>query len=83
MSTISSTPAAARSIPPSAGVGRLRVTLTRWWAAYINWRNERAAVAELSSMSDLELKDIGLTRGDIARAVRGEVERGHLFSRFY
>jgi uncharacterized protein YjiS (DUF1127 family) len=36
-----------------------------------NWRERRAATAELSALSDRSLADIGLTRGDIARAVRG------------
>jgi len=36
-----------------------------------NWRARRAAAAELSSLSDRSLADIGLTRGDIPRAVRG------------
>jgi uncharacterized protein YjiS (DUF1127 family) len=39
---------------------------------YITWRVERAAIALLRSMNDRELKDMGLTRGDIAAAVRGE-----------
>ena len=34
-------------------------------------------------MSDLELKDIGLTRCDIAGAVRGETKRHRAFSRYY
>jgi uncharacterized protein YjiS (DUF1127 family) len=36
-----------------------------------NWRERRAAAAELSSLSDRSLADIGLTRGDIPRVVRG------------
>ena len=42
-----------------------------WWAAYIAWRVEQAAIVQLQSMSDRDLKDIGLTRSEIARAVRG------------
>lgn len=38
-------------------------------AAYTNWRVERAAIAVLSSMNDLMLKDIGLSRCQITGAV--------------
>ena len=34
-------------------------------ADLITWRIEQAAIDQLRSMSDLELKDIGLTRSDI------------------
>ena len=51
--------------------------------AYITWRITRAAIAQLCSMSDRELKDIGLTRCDITCAVRGEAARDRAFSRYY
>jgi uncharacterized protein YjiS (DUF1127 family) len=35
------------------------------------WRIERRAVALLGAMSDYELRDIGLTRGEIEAAARG------------
>ena len=44
--------------------------LKHWWAAYIAWRIEWTAIDELRSMSDLELKDIGLSRSEITGAVR-------------
>jgi uncharacterized protein YjiS (DUF1127 family) len=47
----------------------LRATLTRWWVAYMTWRIERA-ITQLQSMGDRDLKDIGLTRSSITRAVR-------------
>jgi uncharacterized protein YjiS (DUF1127 family) len=34
------------------------------------WRQRRAAVAELSALSDRELADIGLTRQEIPTAVK-------------
>ena len=37
-------------------------TLKRWCAAYITWRMEKIAIAQLRGMSDRELEDIGLTR---------------------
>jgi uncharacterized protein YjiS (DUF1127 family) len=43
--------------------------------AYLTWRLERAAIAQLWAMSDRELKDIGLSRSKIASAVKLEI--GH------
>jgi uncharacterized protein YjiS (DUF1127 family) len=36
-------------------------------AAYRAWRQQSRAVGELTSMSDRELLDVGLNRGDFAR----------------
>ena len=44
--------------------------LQRWWLAYISWRIERAAALQLYSMSDRELKDIGLSRSGVPGALR-------------
>ncbi len=50
-------------------------TIKHWWSAYINWRLQRAAVAHLQSLSDRQLKDIGLSRSQIRSAVsHGRVE---------
>jgi len=40
------------------------------WLAYLVRRIERAAIIHLQAMSDRELHDIGLTRSEIAWAVR-------------
>jgi uncharacterized protein YjiS (DUF1127 family) len=53
-----------------SGFDPLPATLTRWWVAYMTWRIERAAITQLQSMGDRDLKDIGLTRSSITRAVR-------------
>jgi uncharacterized protein YjiS (DUF1127 family) len=45
------------------------------FAAYIAWRMERTAIAALSAMSDRALSDIGLTRAEIASAVKGSAAR--------
>ena len=42
--------------------------------AYRSWKAEQAAIARLHSMTDRELKDIGLTRSVITGAV---ILRGH------
>jgi uncharacterized protein YjiS (DUF1127 family) len=72
MSTMFTAPTAAQGIA-EPWIGRLAATLKQWWLAYITWRIEQAAIAQLWVMSDRELKDIGLTRCEITRAVRREV----------
>ena len=76
MSTICSAPAAARDTAghtaAQSWVRGVAAMPKRWWVAYITRRIEHEAMTELWSMSDLELKDIGLTRGEIMGAVKGE-----------
>ena len=43
-------------------------TVWRWVHTYAE---RRVALRELRGMTDLELKDIGLTRGDIERVAKG------------
>jgi uncharacterized protein YjiS (DUF1127 family) len=57
-------------------VGRSVVrTFKRWRAAYTAWHRERRAMVELLSMSDRDLRDIGIDRCEIPRAVRGDTAR--------
>jgi len=45
---------------------RLRVTVfSRCWAALREWRKRERSRAELHQLSDRELRDIGVTRGEI------------------
>ena len=83
MRAISSAATAPRGMAVQAWISRLVVTLERWLVAYMNWRIEQAAIAQLWSMSDRELKDIGLTRSEIIGAVRGEAARDRGFGRYY
>ena len=83
MSTIFSAPVAAQDTAGHSRAGGLAGALKHWWLTYITWRIEQAAITELRSMSDLELKDIGVTRCDIAGAVRGETAFHRAFSRYY
>ena len=62
-------------------VKNLGATLKRWCVAYLTWRIERAAITQLWSMSDRQLRDIGISRSEIDSAVRGEAERIRAFSR--
>jgi uncharacterized protein YjiS (DUF1127 family) len=59
----------------------LLAVLKRWWVGYTTWRDEKKAIAQLMSMNDWELKDIGLVRSGIASVVRGEATRDLTFDR--
>ena len=83
MSTISSARAAPRGMAVQSWISRLVATLERWLVAYMTWRIEQAAIAQLWSMSDRELKDIGLTRSEIIGAVRGEAACDRRIGRYY
>ncbi len=50
--------------------------LQRLVAGFAAWMQRRRAEAELRSLTDRELADIGLTRGDIAFVLSGEMQRG-------
>ncbi|MFH5924671.1 DUF1127 domain-containing protein [Roseomonas xinghualingensis] len=45
--------------------------MKRLFAAFANWMERRRAETELRSLTDRELADIGLTRGDIPFALSG------------
>lgn len=47
--------------------------LWRCWQIFLDWRIEQAALAQLCSMSDYELRDIGLRRTEIDAAVKGRL----------
>jgi uncharacterized protein YjiS (DUF1127 family) len=49
---------------------RFIAAVARRWSAYRRRRVEQLAMAQLNAMSDHSLKDIGLTRSEIASAVR-------------
>src|SRR5262245_4597848 len=73
VSTISNT-----SAPREAVAGGLLAmaapAVRRWWHAYIAWRVQGAVIAHLKSMSDRDLKDIGLSRSQIDASVRGRID---------
>ncbi|MDG1314803.1 MAG: DUF1127 domain-containing protein [Flavobacteriaceae bacterium] len=50
---------------------RILRAIGRWWYRFINymvtWEMHRDAVKHLNKLTDRELKDIGLNRGDIDR----------------
>jgi uncharacterized protein YjiS (DUF1127 family) len=71
MNTISRAPAVSQSMAAPIWVTGLVATLKRWCAAYITWRIARVDFVHLNSMSDRELKDLGLNRLEIADVVTG------------
>jgi uncharacterized protein YjiS (DUF1127 family) len=83
MRTVSSAPAMPRGIAGQSWGRELIASLKGWWAAYQTRRAEQAAIAQLWSMSDRELRDIGLTRSEITDAVKGEAARDRAISRYY
>jgi uncharacterized protein YjiS (DUF1127 family) len=82
VNTMSSAPAAAQPTSPQARQTSLLAGMKRWWLDYLTWRAEEAAISKLWAMSDRELKDIGLTRSQIARAVRDEAGRDRATRRY-
>jgi uncharacterized protein YjiS (DUF1127 family) len=55
--------------------------IRRYWRAFKVRRAHNHAVARLRSWSDIQLKDIGISRGQIEFAVRGMDGRRNLNSR--
>ena len=73
MSMISST--AAPGYAATRESGTIAAAVKRVYAAYIAWRMRQAALATLRSMSERELRDIGLARSEIDHAVQSEAAR--------
>ena len=61
---------APASVPSVARKGGLAAWLSRQVAAFVAWRRDSDAAAELAAMSDRELLDIGLSRVDVGRVFR-------------
>ena len=57
---------------PSAGA-LVIIAARRWYSAYLLWRLERMAIAQLESLSDRQLADVGLARGGIWSAVKSPI----------
>jgi uncharacterized protein YjiS (DUF1127 family) len=83
MRTVSSACGAPRGLAGQVWIWAIIAPLRRWLLAYRKWTVERAAIARLQSMTDRELKDIGVTRTDINGAVRRNEPRYGVYSRYY
>jgi uncharacterized protein YjiS (DUF1127 family) len=60
----------AAAAPRVARKPGLAAWLSRQAAAFVAWRRDSEAAAELAAMSDRELMDIGLSRVDVSRVFR-------------
>ena len=74
MTTMGSIIAMQHGIPGQSWAARVIVALKYSWTIYLTWRLEQVVVNQLCSMSDRELKDIGLDRSEIVAAVTLERE---------
>ena len=83
MRTISRTRPAPQIIPWQSWLLLLWASLKHWWSSYRAWHFERVAISQLSSLSDRQLKDIGLDRSEIIRAVKSRPKCWPRFSRYY
>jgi len=70
--TASAAPVSSCALADKSWTARLASGLRRWWTAYATWRLKRTALIQLAAMSDRDLRDIGLTRGEIENTVWDE-----------
>jgi uncharacterized protein YjiS (DUF1127 family) len=81
MSTLSN-PTVQPDVFPAALSRRVAATVRRWWMAYMKWRLDDMAVRQLHSMTDRELKDMGVSRAEIDIRVRAD-DSNPRFRRYY
>jgi uncharacterized protein YjiS (DUF1127 family) len=81
--TISSVSPTRQAMTKQSWLSKWIAALKRWQSAFRNWRLEQAAIHALSSLSDRQLKDIGLHRSETMRAVRDRIPPNRTFSRYY
>ena len=61
-----------------SAISEVFATIKGWFVSYKDHKAERETYRTLSAMSDKDLRDIGISRGDIAAASRGENVRAGL-----
>ncbi|WP_426611651.1 DUF1127 domain-containing protein [Bradyrhizobium sp. McL0616] len=62
---MSTTYTPTRSAHTTESTGRFSSALKEFWNAYQEWRQQERLRLEFSNLSDRELKDIGIARGEI------------------
>ena len=77
MSANLSAPTAVQRLTGPFWRRRLVEAVKRRWVAYQDWHDQQQAIAHLRSMSDAQLKDVGLVRSQIEIAVRAGVGPEH------
>jgi uncharacterized protein YjiS (DUF1127 family) len=83
MSTISTAMNVSHRKVGRSFLGRFGAGLLRAWTAYMTWRLEQLAIAQLSGLSERELKDLGLTRPQIMTVARRGAVRSRAANRFH
>lgn len=83
MKTILPTWPAPRIVISQSWAADILTHLQHLWSAFLTWRLERSAINQLNSLSDRQLKDIGLDRSEIMGAVRRRTTHGSRFARYY
>jgi uncharacterized protein YjiS (DUF1127 family) len=73
--TFSATPARQAQAWRSS-IDRLTIAWNRLQSSFEAWRCERAAIVELATLADWELRDIGLDRSQIAYVVKSGWSHG-------
>jgi uncharacterized protein YjiS (DUF1127 family) len=75
---MSTTYTLTRSAQTTESTGRFSSALKEFWNAYQEWRQQERLRIEFSNLSDRELRDIGIARGEIdyAAANRDSDPRG-------
>jgi uncharacterized protein YjiS (DUF1127 family) len=53
---------------------RIPVWIRSAWAGLATWHERHRSAAHLRQLSDSQLRDLGITRLDIERAVRGQYD---------
>jgi uncharacterized protein YjiS (DUF1127 family) len=83
MSTMRRARAAAAG-PPARSLDRsVAGVLKQWWIGRLERRLENLAIRELQTMSDRELRDMGIGRSQIASSVRAGRGRAPLHGLFF
>jgi uncharacterized protein YjiS (DUF1127 family) len=73
----------SRGLAEQFWVKSIGVAWRRWLVALRAWKAEQTAIARLQSMSDRELKDIGVSRSEVGRAARDGTARHAVYHRCY
>jgi uncharacterized protein YjiS (DUF1127 family) len=81
MSTVLDTDIRHESVAAGVG-GAAMAAIKRSLARYLAWRAQASAIAHLKSMSERELRDIGLTRAEIPFVVRQGRRRDRILKMF-
>ena len=75
MSTVSTAQASSEALTKNSWTTGPAAVLKRWGVAYLTWRLQQTAIAQLEALSDRDLKDIGVRRCEIESAVKGGLKR--------